>query len=78
MRSLLVLALLAGCPSSLPFSGEELDGACELGDAQCVDDRTIQYCDGETWSEAEECPPEETAVGPVMTYCFEAGFCGPG
>ncbi len=78
MRSLLLILLLAGCTSGTGYTGEAGQGPCETGDAQCVDQRTIQYCDDGDWTEPEECPPEETNLGLVRTYCFEAGFCGPG
>jgi hypothetical protein len=78
MRELILAALLAGCPAPAPYTGSAAEGACDEAAAQCVDERTIQYCDGGQWADPEACPPQETEVGSVATYCFEAGFCGPG
>ncbi len=80
MRELLLCLLLGlvACEPGTGYTGDPQDGPCEEGEAKCVDQRTIQYCVDGDWDEAEECPPEETNVGFVTTYCFEAGFCGPG
>ena len=80
MRELLLWTTLAlaACDGGTGYTGDPSQGPCEVGDAQCVDQSRIQYCTEGSWADAEDCPPEETNVGPIRTYCFEAGFCGPG
>lgn len=80
MRELLLIGLLGltACTGGTGYSGDPTEGSCAVDDAQCVDQRTIQYCVDGLWGPAVECPPEETNVGPIMTYCFESGFCGAG
>ena len=76
MKRILLLAvfplLLCGCPS-------EDDGSCVEGEAQCVGDRTIQYCDGETWGPEESCQPQEVGGGQfIETVCYpDQGRCAP-
>jgi len=71
-RLLLLVLLLAGCPS-------EGDGTCEEGAVQCPTNRTIMYCDAGVWGDEEACPPRQGAGGlEITTYCYpDQGVCAP-
>jgi hypothetical protein len=68
----LLLVALCGCPS-------EGDDACEDGEARCVGNDIIQFCDGALWGEEERCPPREIGGGQtILTYCYPSqGVCAP-
>jgi hypothetical protein len=75
------LALAVGCDEEEP-PGSVLSGSCEAGVHHCVDRSTIQYCPDATWTDPEECPPDNAGSPeiPVLiqTYCSDDHGCQPG
>lgn len=77
-----LLLLGVGCAEGPDDAdGSVLEGSCDGDAIHCVDGNVIQRCEGGTWTDPEECPPERGGDPPVevevTTYCTDDG-CRPG